>query len=345
MRTVTTSVALVWKPARYAVRWACEPSEVPDFDPSRGGDPFFPAPSPDDPDVEVRFIQRDLGGHQPPPSPAGDYWVEAVDATTGEPWAYPMRYDNYPRLVRETHQDVGVVSGEIRALEPVADLARFTESPEFMELARLTMERLGALAYGEFDYTVGAWMHAAVELDTHLRLLRLLGEVAEGEGRPEDQLRLDDDHRSRFNECLGSLDWELAVPTVQDLRSHVAGSPTLDALREGLSDMYWGEFVRSTRPYAHPGAWFRQATRPSWGQVNLVDLSAIPGQGVVRCGCRGWAFHELWQRSTRHSTVRRCEGCGRHFAPPRKDARHCSGACRVKSFRQRGGRRPPEATP
>lgn len=338
MRTVTTSVALVWQPARYAVRWAHRPAEVPAFDPSRGGDPYFPVPPEDAEQVGLRFITRDLGGGQPPPEPHAFVSVEEVDPVSGAVSVFDVPVVNYPRLARATVRDVGMVSGDLKPLEELADLARHIGDEDLMERVQVLMERFGPLAYGTFDFTLEAWKEAAIELHAHLALLHQIAAIAEVEDRSERVIRLDADHRRDLMACIAPIRGTLAIPAASTMSSVIEGSQTLRAVREQISSLYWREFVRSSRPYAHPGAWFRQPERASWGQVNLVDLGDAVGQVVVRCGCRGWAFHELWQEATRHASIHLCQGCGRLFVAGRKDARHCSDACRVRHFRRRGGR-------
>ena len=341
MGTVTTSVALAWRPAPYEVRWAHEPSEVPAFDPSRGGDPYFPAPAEDSERVGFRFIPWDLGGGQPPPGLEGSVTVEEIDQASGDLMVYDIPVRNYPRLVRATSRDVGVVPGDLKPLEELADLSRHNGDADLMERVRVVMERFGPLAYGTFDFTLEAWMDAAIELLAHLQLLRQLAAIAEAEDRSERVIRLDADHRRALQACIASIRGPLAIPDASTMRGVIEDAETLRAVREQVTSLYWKEFVRSSKPHAHPGAWFRQPDRASWGQVNLVDLGDATGQVVVRCGCRGWSFHELWEEATRHALVHLCQGCGRLFVAGRKDARHCSDACRVKSFRRRrdGARR------
>lgn len=40
---------------------------------------------------------------------------------------------------------------------------------------------------------------------------------------------------------------------------------------------------------------------------------------------------------TRDRTARPCDVCGDTFTPPRSDGRYCSGACRQRAYRRRGG--------
>jgi hypothetical protein len=199
------------------------------------------------------------------------------------------------------------------------------------------METFGPLAYGTFDFTLEAWMDAATELHAHLQLLRQLAVIAEAEDRSERVIRVDELHRRDLLSCIAPLRGTLAIPPERKLREVIEGAETLRAVREEIGSLYWQEFVRSSRHYAHPGAWFRQPERASWGQVNLVDLGDAAGQVVARCGCRGGAFHKLWEEATRHAMIHMCQGCGRLFVAGRKNARHCSGACRVKHFRRRRG--------
>ena len=335
METVTRDVALVWRPARYRVVWAHTPDEVPPFDPSRGGDPFH-APAWSGPDG-TRYFFGDwdtLGGKGSRPDVHYDLGVPYVDPESGVESEHSLRLHNYPRLVRVSQEDVGEKTGDLRPLEEIAALTQYVVDQDFMEPARLTAERFGPLAFGEFDFTLTAWKHAAIELDVHLRILKHMGDMAQFEESPEARILLDAANRQEFYELVKRLVPELSVPRQDVLRELVDSSGSLRDLREGLSKAYWSEFQRSTWLDAHRDApW--DADRSQLSPPGLVFLGDAPGQIRVRCGCLGWAFYELWQRASKGGRIRECDGCGRLFRPKRRDARHCQEGCRVKSFRRR----------
>ena len=331
MESVTRSVALVWRPARYAVVWANEPDEVPLFDPSRGGDPFAPV---FDVTVDgVRFTSRDksLGGREPPPQLE---WEEALELEDGGNAHFVSTSGpNYPRLVRSRVDDVGEVVGPVRPLEHLAALSSQLSDGGFQDAAREAAGVFGPLSYAERDFTLVVWRHTVLELGVHLALLNCLGNIAE---LSEDQMEgeIDSVERRRLHTIIEPLDAELALPAPNAVYAAIASSNTVIELRFKLATLYWSEFTRQLRPYAHPGAYFRKATRPTWPQKALVDVGA-PGQIVVRCGSRGWSYYELWKLASEGKGIRQCLGCGRLFQPRRRDAQHCSGTCRVKSHRRR----------
>lgn len=54
----------------------------------------------------------------------------------------------------------------------------------------------------------------------------------------------------------------------------------------------------------------------------------------IRCAHK----QELARQLRRQARANRpCQGCGQRFTGARSDARYCSGACRQKAYRQRGG--------
>lgn len=335
MGSVTTTVAVVWRPTRYAVRWALSPSEVPQFDPSRGGNPFQMPP--------VEFADGvwvwpqggpTLGGTRPPPPPVHHLPVEIPDPTHGSVDMTSIPVANYPRLVREGPGDVGERPGDNHPLEAIAGLKRYVLDDEALMLhARDVMSVYGPLAYGEFDFTLTAWRQAAVELHTHLALLRELSIIAEGEGRPEQAIQLDAGHREALQAAIGELDPELAMPSPHTLRQLTRDCRTLGDMRTALGAAYWAEFRRNTMPYAHDQPFFSSSESSS--HLQLTGLGSSPGQLVVRCGCKGWAYYELWQRAVRGTRIHECRGCGRLFQATRQDAKHCQASCRVRSYRRR----------
>src|SRR5690606_1857744 len=105
LENVTKSVTVVWRPARFAVRWAHAPDEVPAFDPSRGGDPFYEGATyrfeSDGTPVTLTFRTENLGGGADPPPPKWESWA-VFDLSGNE---VPISGDNYPRLVRASDRE------------------------------------------------------------------------------------------------------------------------------------------------------------------------------------------------------------------------------------------------
>lgn len=332
VESVTRSVALVWRPARYAVDWAFEPSEVPAFDPSRGGDPFAP-PRADVQHEELRIIfgtGGSLGGKRPSPPKwqTVDFPLDSGDDRAQDSFL------NYPRLVRTTDVDVGERPGDNHPLQALAALTKYADNTSFMSAAHDAAERFGPLSFAAFSFSLVAWRHAAMELHSHLLLLKRLSEIEGSKPARGKDVALQPEMRSECFKAVEPLQVELSVPRPFELHELFDTSVTLSELRSGLADMYWSEFRRNLLPDAHADSHFDAKEQPSWTKKGLLEVGK-PGQLIVRCGSRGWAFYELWQQVSKGGVIRECEGCGLLFQPPRKDARHCQDSCRVTSHRRR----------
>lgn len=327
MESVTRSVALLWRPARYAARWAYAPEEVPAFDPSRGGDPFAVVVDLD----YVRFVEQDLGGGEEPPGLEGELDVELGDS--GDVTTVPV--PNYPRLVRIQQQDVGERRGDNNPLEHIAALAAHREEAEFMTAARRVAEAYGPLSYALVDFSLHIWRHAAQELQVHLLLLRRLLDIRKyGEGSDERDVPVEPVEKEILRELLELLDPELANPRPYEVAAIIDASKSLHCLRIELAGLYWREFGRHLRTHRHKGGYLETTRALPAARKLLVDVGS-PGQIIVRCGSLGWSFYQLWRLASEVDDIRLCEGCGRLFQPRRRDARHCSATCRVASHRRR----------
>ena len=271
-----------------------------------------------------------LGGDRPPPPllESLGFYLRDTDLPLS------VSAPNYPRLVRVTTEDVGERVGDNHPLEVIAALARFSDDDVFMEEARAVAGAFGPLSYGVFDFSLAAWKHTALELHVHLGLLRRIGTVAQHEGRRESLVHLDDPERRVLREIIEPLQVEIASPEPFRLEHAISTSQTLEGLRVTLAELYWKEFSWQLVPYRHPDAPIHASRRPSWVPVGLVE-PGTPGQLIVRCGSRGWAYQELWRHAIKGASIRVCEGCGALFIPRRKDARHCQDSCRVTSHRRR----------
>lgn len=323
MGSVTTSVSLVWRPARYAVRWAYTPNDVPAFDPSRGGDPFA---------VEVfGFHKRDLGGGQESPDLE---WVSHA-ALEGTEELFTIMGSNYPRLVRVGEADIGEVEGRNDPLEHLAALDQHEDVIDFMEEAAKVAAAYGPLSFAELDFSLEAWRQRATELRCHRRLLAQLDKIGDVAHESDARVLLNEDDRQHLLDILGPLNPELADPAPHRVGALIRGSATLLEVRERLVDLYWEAFGRQLRPYGHPGAYSEKTNTAPTARKALVDVGSVPGQIVVRCGSLGWSLQELWSKARRAKPIRVCKNCGRIFEPRRRDAEYCSGSCRVASYRRR----------
>lgn len=321
--SVTASVSLVWRPARYAVRWAYTPADVPAFDPSRGGDPFA---------VEVfGFRARDLGGGQDPPDLE---WVSDASLNGGED-VIPITGSNYPRLVRVSETDLGEVQGRNDPLKHLAALARHEDKLDFMEEASMVAATYGPLSFAQMDSSLEAWRQRAMEMRSHLGLLEQMDRLREVKEATEAEISLDADDRQLLVGELGSLNTELAEVAPERILALIRDSATLLEVRDRLVDLYWEAFGHQLRPYGHPDAYFATTKTASTARKLLVDVGSAPGQIVVRCGSLGWSLQELWSKARRAKPIRQCKNCGRIFEPVRRDAEYCSGRCRVASHRRR----------
>ena len=313
--------------------WAHRPDEVPPFDPSRGADPYWPFGDTGSEEQTVRIISLDLGGSEPPPA---FEWPDVVhDEVDGHEWLWEMPVPNYPRLVRVSPSDTGEKPGQVNALEALTRLSQIVENDAFMAEAAQLASSFGALAYGMLDATLDAWRSTARELDAHCWLLKRLSDVAEFAPSPGLAMLDAIEHRELeqiIKEANRATTFQF--PAARTLLKAITAAETAQELRQALAAMYWEEFQRQLRPYAHRGAYFRTRERPDYPLVGLVDVGG-PGQIVARCGSRGWAFYELWSLAQENRGIRQCEGCGLLFEPARKDARHCRDSCRVKAHRGR----------
>ena len=315
------------------MRWAHHPDEVPLLDPSRGADPFWPFGRARTAAKAVRAASRDLGGRTPPPAPEWMDEIHVEDHGKSEIWT--VEVPNYPRLVRVSSADTGEKPGPVDPLGALAGLSQVAEVEAFMSAAADLASTYGALGYGMPDATLHTWRSTARELQTHLLLLMRLSDVTEFAPGTGPALLDASEHRELTRIIMdASRKTSLRFPAEGDLLKAIQASLTPQELQVSLASMYWGEFQRQLRPYAHPGSYFRTRERPHYAQVGLVDVGD-PGQIVARCGSRGWAFYELWRLARENRGIRQCQGCGRLFEPRRKDARHCRDSCRVRTHRRR----------
>lgn len=328
MKSVAQSVALLWRPARYAVAWAHIPDEVPNFDPSSGGDPFalvFDA-------GYFKVVNAALGGGQDPPGPTwrSDDLVDESGELTH------IEGPNYPRLVRTTMADVGEKKGPDDPVERLAELATFKDESDFMAAACTFAGEYGPLSYAEMDFSLEVWKHTAEEMHAHLSILRELTLMREVSKDSKDaQILIKGADRQVLHESLGGLSPYLASPPVEAVSKAIDSSHNLAELRDRLANLYWEAFGHHLRPYRHPGAYFVTTRTAPTARKLLVDVGDVPGQLVVRCGSLGWSLYQLWAMASKALDIRQCEGCGRLFQATRPNKRHCEAGCRPKSFRKR----------
>jgi len=337
LENVTKSVTVVWRPARFAVRWAQVPDEVPAFDPSRGGDPFYEGATyrfeSDGTPMTLTFRTANLGGGADPPLPKWESWA-IFDLSGNE---VPISGDNYPRLVRASDRERKGAIVVASPLEELAALGLVEDDDEFMSRAQEVASAIGPLSFDEIDSSAVGWRYVTRELAAHMSLVKDINEAAELERLAVGASAtgwLEDSDKARHQELLDPVAHELSLPTKALVLAAIRSGQTLGELRHALAELYWNAFGDHLRPYSHRGSHYDKGRLNPALQKLLVDVGS-PGQLVIRCGSRGWALYELWRLVTQVEEIRTCEGCHRLFQPRRKDQRHCSAGCRTKALRIR----------
>lgn len=332
--TVTRSVTIVWRPARFPMRWAESPEDVPTFDPSRGGDPFYEGIDFDLGEGEqIRVLPEDLGGGASPPQPM---WHTDADLAP-DAIAVSISGPNYPRLVRASYPERFSGKPLHSPLEEIAALTPEAGDEEFMGQAKAAAEAFGPLSFSEADASLEGWRLRSRQLAAHLRLLAQLQAAEEywvrGKGAASAH-ELDREDRDLFRREIESMPPELAIPMPSELEMLIAGSADLGEFRVRLAEIYWEAFGHQLRPYGHGGGFADKSSVTAALQRPLVDVGS-PGQLVVRCGALGWSLYELWRSASEVHEIRVCPACSRLFHPTRRDKKTCSHACRTRLYRTR----------
>ena len=323
MQNVAQNVALVWEPAPYEVDWAHRQEEVPIFDPSRGGDPFHPTLR--RPDGRIVFISPTLGGADVAP---GKMWEE-IDEDAG-----PEVGPNYPRLARRTNRRCDQSLPTAGPLEPLAQLHANPVTTDFMSEARRLASAYGPLGYSERSFTLDYWRATAAELHAYCTVLGRLQGIELSLDRDEWDRYLRQELEREIPQAIEHLPpWHSreARRLIEEARNGAMG---MDTFRAKLSDVFWDEFAKETKEFAHPGAYWRKKRSENLPLKPLVSLE-VPGQFTVRCGTRGWSFQQLWDDARRGATVVFCVNCGNPMIIARTDHRYCSSSCRSQASRRR----------
>ncbi len=327
LESVTKNVTVHWRPARFPVRWADGPDDVPPFDPSRGGDPYRGRIQAEYLTVSTQYLG---GGADPPPWE----WESAVELDdSGD--VMLVSGANYPRVVRaseaELVADDGIDEDPLTALSGLADQE---DSKQFMHDVLRVAERYGLLSFAEEDATLEAWRCVAIELRAHTQLLKRLQVIRDDNPVGQGKSFIDPDDRDALSELLGSVNPDRAAPRRHDVLGAIREAADLDELRSRLADLYWKAFGHQLRMYGHGGGfWAKTRMEPKLWALP-VDVAG-PGQLVVRTGSRGWSLYQLWRIAVANSPIRVCRGCEGLFLPQRRDAMHCSDACRMRTYRRR----------
>lgn len=327
LETVTKSVTTLWEPARFPVRWAHAPEDVPPFDPSRGGDPYRGHIR----GKAMSIKSEHLGGGANPPPDEWELHVELDES--GEVWQ--TSGSNYPRVVRASEADLEAEIGlDEDPLSALAGLAQHQESERFMDEALLVAERYGMLSFADEDASLAQWKHVAIELSAHTTLLRLIQRKRDLNQAGPGKTFMEPPDRDEFRALVAGVNPYHSLPQLHGIQRAISEAGDLDELRSRLADLYWDAFGHQLRMYGHGGGfWAKTKLHPKLWALP-VDVQA-PGQLVVRTGSRGWSLYQLWRIATDDAPIRVCQGCEGLFLPRRRDALHCSDGCRMKTFRRR----------
>ena len=324
MQNVAQSVALVWEPAPYEVDWAHRQEDVPIFDPSRGGDPFHQSLR--IPEGSILPNSATLGGADAAPSETWGEYDEEVDLQEIGP--------NYPRLVRRTSRAGGEPLPAAGPLEPLVGLHAIEITADFMTKARRLASMYGPLGYSERSFTLDYWQETVAELSAYLGILARLTRIETALDREDWDLYLSQELEREIPEATRELPPDRGKEVsrlIEHARNRAMG---IDVFRAKLSDLFWDEFAHETKEFAHPGAYWRKKRSENLPLKPLVGLE-VPGQFTIRCGARGWSFHQLWDDARRGATVVFCVNCDKPMIIARTDHRYCSSSCRSQASRRR----------
>ena len=328
--TGTWTGTFTWKPPRYPVRWAFGPEEVPQFDPSRGGNPSRSVTERDvwleearqivvnqpdftDSDFFPDYADPTLGGDKPPlprtrtTHSFENYGFEPLRVMQTGTTTY------YPRLVRETYQHVELpeVDDRIKVCEAVARLYPHVEDEgafmrEVVKLARAYAPMHSPLGASD---TLKEWRKFVGEMHFCLELRALVTDVQEAKPSP---------YASAFRDTLQ----EWFREQHEDRPS--AGPPQFQLLgwqfSQGLATVAPKDLMRWMSRYLWDEFQFEAGDR--------TELTRTPGEFVIKCGVRGWAYKELHEAFSGNYTLRQCPHCRNFFFTKNPQAKWCRNRCR-----------------
>jgi hypothetical protein len=328
-KTGTSSGTFLWQPPRYPVCWAFGPEEVPQFDPSRGGNPFgyvtqrdmefeterqriIRHPDFTDEDFLLAYGDPTLGGDKPPPplnrtfhhfKGYGSDWMrtEVMGSTT-----------YYPRLVRETYQYVWMpeIDSKVKVCEAAARLYSYIEDELIFRQQVTSFVRAYAPMYSKLKAsdTLGLWRKFAREMHYCLRLLELITQIRQD--KPAQ-------FKSTFLETL--REWF----SIEDQMRPMEGPPEFFFLGWQFSKGY-------DEP---PKKLMERIGRSLWDNFQFevgdkIELTRTPGEFIVKCGVRGWAYKELHEAFVGRHTLKECPRCHRLFFAKNPKRKWCHDNCK-----------------
>jgi hypothetical protein len=296
---------------RYPVIWAHDETEVPPWDPVRGGviGAVF--------ETEAERGDRPLRGWEigpsKPPPPSGSVFPSYYPRLTR---ATPFKPDKkLPKLVPKD-----------LVCQEIAQLAKHLEnSKKFKKEVLKIATKYGPLIPGEsasweWD-TLRAWKRVSKEMDFNLKLVKSVKDHSEKLDRVTREDRETDERRER-RQLIKNAPEEMSglITNFTDTGPFGNKVPMVDLpLQEyqaALGRYFWELFSMHS---------YRSAT------LNV----RTPGRVHVECGSYAWAYKELWELLTSSQHVLFCDRCGSSFVAVRSDARTCSVACKKALQRQR----------
>jgi hypothetical protein len=347
LKSATKNATRTWRPPRYPVAWVDEPSEVPKWDSSRGGNPYTHLHLEDwgfnqererlkaeyGEDVELHLPDADmsLGGTKPPP-PRRRTTVMLGGGEGDEYTAFER--DNYPRLVRETPLPVELSPIDGSVSKALSDLYEYLGNEEtFKEKVIAFVSRFAPLGYSEKHDTLDEWKQVVGEMRFYLELLKF---ITDFERTADDAYTLDgfsdelsdwleERLKDKADDAPAHL-WTLELALKKDkspLEQNLSMPPTLKGVKDGMAKLFWDIFAAQA--------------------YNKIQISTIPGDFSVSCGALGWAYHELWSYYSEGVEVRVCLGCNRPFIVTRTDALVCPGSRACAKAKERKGLSKPKA--
>jgi hypothetical protein len=326
--TGTWTGTFVWRPPRYPVRWALGPDEVPPFDPSRGGDPFksvtdrdiwleearrlvIEQPDFTDDDFFSHYADPALGGDKPPP-PLTRIMHSFENYGFG-----PLRVMEmgstvyYPRLVRETYRHVELPKLDNRVCEAVAKLYPHVEDESAFRREVVKLVHAYAPMHSSLNAsdTLQEWQKFVSEMHFCLELRALITDVQDVKPSP---------YASEFRETLrewftGQLE---AQPDKGPSQFRLFGW----FLSRGLDRIAPKDLMRRMSNYLWDEFQFEASDR--------TELTRTPGEFVVKCGIRGWAYRELHEAFSGNYILKQCGRCRNFFFTKSPKAKWCGNRCR-----------------
>jgi hypothetical protein len=345
-----------WFPARYPVRWALSPDDVPPWDGSRqqlsrphyfSGTAFGNESAWFSPESSPFLQHRYLASADAPTLSPYDFLVLVGDkfgekifkskfTTPQWPEALPAPEEGYPRLVRA----VPNFTPEYEAInttpvpdEPVTQvLAKLfvltkdsypscPDSRVCRHIVELAQEYGNIAPSNRNSNTLGLWLEMAFHAYFYLRLKAMLDNSSVTESE-DFCAELEGELAAHFEKLKGSNPTSLwwSSLAVQEL--------------ERLSMLLREQRVKTRRQTREV---LRRHLLSEFGRYihNNVVFSVHHGCFFALVGIGGWQFYELAEVMASTDTLKPCENCQTLFTSKSSKRRFCSDACKQAAYRDR----------